>query len=108
MRHFALVFDKIIMNYEDFKSALSASSPPSEISLYLKAMWYDAKNDWERSHNIVQDSDTKTAAWIHAYLHRKEGDPGNASYWYHKAGRKMPGYELEKEWEEIVTQLLVQ
>jgi hypothetical protein len=96
------------MKYDEFKSAISSPAPPAEVSIYLKALWYDAKNDWEQSHNIIQEYDTKTAFWIHAYLHRKEGDPGNASYWYQKAGRKMPGYDLEKEWEEIVKQLLDQ
>ena len=94
------------MKFEDFKSTLSASAPPDEFSVYLKAMWYVAKNDWEQSHILVQDIDTSKAFWIHAYLHRKEGDPGNAGYWYHKAGLKMPAYELEREWEEIVKQLL--
>jgi hypothetical protein len=96
------------MKFDEFKSAISSPAPPAEVSIYLKALWYDANNDWEQSHNIIQEYDTKTASWIHAYLHRKEGDPGNASYWYQKAGRKMPGYELGKEWEEIVKQLLDQ
>jgi hypothetical protein len=65
-------------------------------------MWYDGKNNWERAHDIAQNIDDKNGSLIHAYLHRKEGDLWNAEYWYHKAGKLMPDYDLEKEWEEIV------
>ena len=69
-------------------------------------LWYDGKGDWETSHNIAQDIHSPEGSWIHAYLHRKEGDTGNASYWYHRAGRPMPGSTLEKEWEDISRDLL--
>ena len=88
------------MSIEEFKSSLSSDTPPA-VSDYLKALWYDAKGDWERSHNIIQDIETKTGSWIHAYLHRKEGDIWNADYWYGKAGKQRPYFSLEKEWEEI-------
>ena len=58
------------------------------------------------AHTTIQDIEDKTAAWIHAYLHRKEGDAGNAGYWYNRAGKKMPAYSLEKEWEEIVNAVI--
>lgn len=93
------------MNLETFKSSLSGSEP-SNLPVYLRALWFDGKNDWEQAHTIIQDIEDKTAAWIHAYLHRKEGDPGNARYWYNKAGKSMPDYSLEKEWEMIVKALL--
>lgn len=93
------------MNLETFKSSLSGSEP-SKLPVYLRALWFDGKNDWEQAHTIIQDIEDKTAAWIHAYLHRKEGDPGNARYWYNKAGKSMPDYSLEKEWEMIVKALL--
>lgn len=45
--------------------------------------------DWERAHEIVQQDETDLqAAWIHAVLHRIEGDLGNARYWYRRAGRQ--------------------
>jgi hypothetical protein len=94
------------MDLKEFKSSLSAGTPPAGISAYLEALWYDAKGDWEKSHHIVQDLGSATASWIHAYLHRKEGDSGNASYWYSRAGRNMPAYPLEKEWEEITAELI--
>jgi len=94
------------MNLSEFKSSLSSDIPPSGISEYLKALWYDAKGDWEKSHNIVQDIHTRTGSWIHAYLHRKEGDIGNADYWYNLAGRKRPSVTPGQEWEEIAGEVL--
>ena len=94
------------MNFEEFRQTLSSSKPPDKISGYLKSLWYDAKSDWEKAHNIIQDIEDKTASWIHAYLHRKEGDTGNADYWYHRAGRKRPAISLEEEWADIVKALL--
>jgi hypothetical protein len=68
------------MEFEEFQKSLSLSSPPPEVSNYLKALWYDAKKDWNGAHEIIQNIEDKTAVWIHAYLHRKEGDVGNADY----------------------------
>ena len=89
------------MNFEEFSQSLSLSEPPGNISIYLRSLWYDAKGDWERSHTIIQDVNDPTAAWIRAYLHRKEGDIGNADYWYRRAGKKRPSASLAEEWENI-------
>lgn len=94
------------MTLEDFKSSLQDPAPPSSLPKTLVALWHDGKNDWETSHNVAQDIHTNDGSWIHAYLHRKEGDLGNAAYWYSRAGKKMPGISLQKEWEQIVTELL--
>ena len=94
------------MTLEQYIQSLSSPAPPPETSDYLKALWFDAKGDWEKSHNIIQDIDDKKAAWIHAYLHRKEGDIWNADYWYGKAGKKRPEVSLEEEWEIIVKALI--
>jgi hypothetical protein len=94
------------MTVYDFKATLSFSSPPKGISNLLEAMWYDGKGDWEASHTIAQDIHSKDGSWIHAYLHRKEGDDGNAGYWYARAGRKFPSIGLEEEWEEICIKFL--
>ncbi len=94
------------MTFEKFKSSLQENHPPSESSELLKALWYDGKGDWNASHNIAQDVYSADGSWVHAYLHRKEGDQWNAGYWYRQAGRKMPGYSLEKEWEEMVRYFL--
>ena len=94
------------MNFEEYQETLSSSKPPAGISPYLESLWYDAKNDWEKAHSIIQDLEDKTAAWIHAYLHRKEGDISNADYWYQRAGRKRPATTLQEEWEDIVKDLI--
>src|SRR5688500_12865629 len=94
------------MTLVQYKQSLSSASPPSEASDYLKALWFDANGDWEKSHNIIQYIDDKKAAWIHAYLHRKEGDIWNADYWYSKAGKKRPNVSLQQEWEMITNELI--
>lgn len=94
------------MSAEEFNKSLIEETPPSGISPLLAAMWYDGKGDWERAHHIAQDIHTNDGSWIHAYLHRKEGDNGNASYWYHRAGKKFPAISLDEEWMDIVRNLL--
>ena len=94
------------MKFEEFQNSLSESAPPDNLSGYLQSLWYDAKGDWNKAHGIIQNIEDKTAAWIHAYLHRKEGDIGNADYWYRRAGKNRPPDSLEDEWENIVKALL--
>ena len=94
------------MNFETFRQSLRSADPPANLSSHLLSLWYDGKDDWERSHSIIQDINDTDAAWIHAYLHRKEGDIGNADYWYHKANKKRPSVTLDVEWEQLVTALL--
>lgn len=74
--------------------------------LLLQALWFDGKEDWESAHNMAQNVNTSEGSWVHAYLHRKEGDLGNASYWYSRAGKPMAKNSLAEEWEEIVRALL--
>ncbi|MEO1257339.1 MAG: hypothetical protein AAFZ15_01030 [Bacteroidota bacterium] len=94
------------MTFEEFQSSLNQNVPPAGCSDYLKSLWHDGRGDWDASHNIAQDIPTKEGDWIHAYLHRKEGDQWNAGYWYRRAGRPMPDYSLEKEWEEMARYFL--
>lgn len=94
------------MTFEQFTASLKESSPPNLPSPFLEALWYDAKGDWHRSHQIAQDIDDRNGAWIHAYLHRKEGDLSNARYWYHRAAQPEPRVSLEKEWEMLVRNFL--
>lgn len=94
------------MNITALKQSLSTDTPPASVSDYVKALWYDAKNDWQSAHKLIQDLPDKNASWIHAYLHRKEGDIGNADYWYSKAGKRRPTLSLSEEWEQIVNALL--
>ena len=80
--------------------------PPEDFNNLLKALWWDAKGNWKKAHEIVQSMNGKDAAWIHAYLHRKEGDLSNGSYWYDKAGQVMPEDDLLSEFERITSYIL--
>jgi hypothetical protein len=89
------------MTLDEFKTADSKVFTGA-----LLALWWDGRGDWDRAHQVAQDVDGRDGAWVHAYLHRKEGDPGNAAYWYRQAGRPVERGELNSEWETIVTELL--
>jgi hypothetical protein len=90
----------------DFKASLADAAPASTLSPPLAALWWAAKGKWDDAHKIVQDEDTADAAWVHAYLHRVEGDLGNAGYWYRQAGKPVATGSLETEWELMVSALL--
>ena len=94
------------MDPQTFERSLSGAAPPAGISPLLEALWYDAEDDWERAHRIVQAISSAHAAWVHAYLHRKEGDIWNADYWYARAGRHRPAVSLQDEWCSMVAELL--
>lgn len=94
------------MTLERFKATLLNDAPPEGLSPALRAMWEDARGKWDAAHQIAQDIDDKTGAWIHAYLHRKEGDLPNAGYWYRRAGQPIASGSLDEEWTRIVTLLL--
>jgi hypothetical protein len=94
------------MTVDEFRATLSDEEPPQSASRLLAALWHDARDDWNRAHQITQDIENEDAAWVHAYLHRKEGDVANAAYWYRRAGRPVSGTSLEGEWAEIVASLL--
>ena len=80
--------------------------PPAGLAPLLEALWWEAKGNWTRAHEIAQDIHTPDAAWVHAYLHRREGDQWNAEYWYRSAGQPVCSLPLDEEWREIVTALL--
>jgi hypothetical protein len=89
-----------------FTESINSNTPPPGSTVYLQAMWYDAKGDWHKAHSLVDSLHDETACWVHAYLHRKEGDAGNAGYWYRNAGEQFPAVSLQQEWEQIVKALL--
>jgi hypothetical protein len=95
-------------SYEDLVESLKYDEAPAGLDPWLKALWLDAKGFWDEAHRIVQEQADANSHWIHAYLHRKEGDRFNASYWYDRCGKSMPEYNLREEWEEITRSILKQ
>lgn len=85
---------------------LKASPTPPNDNLLLAALWHDARGDWEAAHHIAQDIHTRDGSWIHAYLHRKEGDLWNAGYWYRQAGKPIATGSFDAEWEALVRAFL--
>jgi hypothetical protein len=94
------------MTPASFKRTIRDAAPPGDLSPALEGLWWAAKGDWNRAHVLVQDDPSRDAAWVHAYLHRVEGDLGNAGYWYRKARRPAGSDPLEIEWEAIAAALL--
>ena len=94
------------MTFEDFSSSLAGDRPPSGLSRSLTALWQDAKGNWDAAHGTAQDDPGRDAAWVHGYLHRKEGDQANAAYWYRRAGQPVAADALADEWARIVQALL--
>ena len=97
------------MSFDDFQQSVARdAAPPPGLSLVAQALWHDARGDWDRAHACAQDDHGRDGSWVHAYLHRKEGDVGNAGYWYARAGRTMPasGVALEAEWADLVRALV--
>ncbi|GEO12000.1 hypothetical protein [Segetibacter aerophilus] len=94
------------MDLSTFNASLSGNTPPAS-SVYLQALWFDAKDNWKSAHDLVDHLNDKNACWVHAYLHRKEGDIRNADYWYKRAGKKRPSATLNEEWEQLVQTFLL-
>ena len=87
------------------KAILAEEAMPDQLSSPLQALWYAKAGEWDLAHQIAQEAGSLEGDWVHAYLHRVEGDLSNASYWYRRAGRKMPEATLEEEWAELVDTL---
>jgi hypothetical protein len=97
------------MSLEELRRSLAADpAPPAGATLALQALWHAARGDWNAAHGCAQEDHSRDGSWVHAHLHRQEGDLGNAGYWYARAGRRMPpaSSTLEAEWEEIARALL--
>jgi hypothetical protein len=94
------------MTLAELKRSVSKTSPPSGLTPALTALWWAGKDDWERAHALVMNESGKDCAWIHAYLHRVEGDLDNARYWYGKAGKAPPSGPSGAEWDSIADALL--
>lgn len=94
------------MILEDFNQSLRAADPPNGLTPALRGLWWDAKGDWARAHECAQVDESPAGSWVHAYLHRKEGDRDNAAYWYRRAGKPVSAAALEEEWQSILKELL--
>jgi hypothetical protein len=94
------------MTLDEFRASAHAGSPPAALPPALEALWHDANGDWARAHGAVMNAAGVDAAWVHAYLHRKEGDLDNARYWYRKAKKPEATGALEAEWQRIASALL--
>jgi hypothetical protein len=93
------------MNLDEFRATLSDAKPPAVAPL-LRAMWYAANGKWNEAHGIAQEINDRYGAWVHAHLHRVEGDVGNARYWYRQATQHEATDSIQAEWERIATALL--
>jgi|KBSMisStaDraftv2_1062788.scaffolds.fasta_scaffold443812_1 hypothetical protein len=95
------------MTFDQFVASLrTRTKPPGGLSAPLRALWIEAKGDWALAHSTVDSLETKEAARVHAYLHRREGDRDNARYWYGRAGAAPFREALELEWELVARALL--
>ena len=96
-----------MMDLAAFKDSIREAKPPAGLGDALDALWWDAKGDWDKAHNSAQKvEDDPAGQWVHAYLHRKEGDLDNAGYWYRQAAKPVASVPLAREWETIAEALL--
>ena len=89
-----------------YKRSLSKFQPPDGLSPALAGLWWAAKDNWRKAHKLVMDEESAECAWVHAYLHRVEGDLDNARYWYRRAHRTPATGALPDEWDAIAAALL--
>ncbi len=94
------------MDPQGFSASLKAPAPPPGLGRALEALWYEANGEWDRAHRLAQKEDNEDGAWVHAYLHRVEGDSANAAYWYRRAQRPVAVVPARQEWAAIVRALL--
>ncbi|WP_162918366.1 hypothetical protein [Taklimakanibacter deserti] len=96
------------MDLKSFRDLVEKPEPPQGLSLALQALWWDAKGDWKKAHHCAQERDDEAGMWVHAYLHRKEGDLSNADYWYRRCRKTPAKVSLDEEWESLAQSFLAQ
>lgn len=96
------------MDLQEFKATLNQDSRPAGLHLGLQSLWEDSKGNWDAAHDVTNEMNGEIGAWVHAYLHRVEGDLSNAAYWYNRAKRPVSKCPLAQEWDEIAQYLLEQ
>lgn len=95
-----------MVKFEAFMKSVESGETPVGLDEALLSLWWDGRGDWERAHELAQSAGTRAGDWVHAYLHRKEGDEGNAGYWYSRGGKPPFNGSLEQEWVAMVRELL--
>lgn len=107
-RMFAAPISPSIMSaiLKRFTASLGDDHPPSDAPPPIQALWWDAKGEWDKAHQCVDSLEDADGMLVHAYLHRKEGDLGNASYWYRRTGHPVPNIALQEEWQAILCALV--
>ncbi len=96
------------MTYDEFILTIeNDEAPASNLPLYVQALWWDAKGNWDKAHSLIDELDDKNSCQVHAYLHRKEGDIWNADYWYRRANEQRPAVRLEEEWKNLALKLVL-
>jgi hypothetical protein len=96
----------VVVTPAAFTASVAKAAPPRDLAPPVQALWWAAKGEWDKAHGLVMNDESREAAWVHAYLHRVEGDLPNASYWYRTAGRPVCSDALDTEWSAIATDLL--
>ncbi len=94
------------MDLSTFKQSLDQGAPPEDLGQALAALWHEAKGDWDQAHRLAQSQKDADGAWVHAYLHRVEGDRSNAEHWYRRAEKPQSSAPLPREWDQIADALL--
>jgi hypothetical protein len=94
------------MRFEEFSASLLSGREPPALPPLLRALWLDGTGDWDAAHQLADDTGGVDGARVHAYLHRKEGDLGNARYWYGRAGRPPFTGTLTEEWTALARDFL--
>tara|TARA_B100000459_G_scaffold112240_1_gene65934 strand:- start:460 stop:849 length:390 start_codon:yes stop_codon:yes gene_type:complete len=101
-----IITGQIRMDVAGFQASIIEEKPPARTSLALQSLWHVAKGDWETAHKVALEDKSASGAWVHAYLHRVDGNLSNAGYWYRKAGRPKASSSLQDEWQQIAKALL--
>jgi len=101
-----MIIDMAMITFEELLEWKESGSFPDDIPDLIRALLLESSGDWDSAHQLAQNVSSSDGSWVHAYLHRVEGDPGNASYWYRRAGKKVPELSLDEEWEYIALDLL--
>jgi len=94
------------MTLEEFRQSLQREKPPAGLGFALAGLWWDAKNNWKQAHESAQQDEGPVGSWVHAYLHRKQGDSSNSAYWYRRAAKPPSQIPLDQEWLQIAESLL--